>query len=705
MTRAGVAVVLFLFIAEWSYGAPRQRIVRMPEAKTSEQLIDAAERRGEINAETALVYRVLADFDDPRLPGHLRGNVESPAIDSSSVAEAVARYDSLSAGAKAILEPFLIPPFHVGSWAEASTPGITNFSLCGPVAIGSWSSVLSPSRNVRIWWNKANPGDAVVASNLTTVADRAVLTFTSLLGRSLISDGGSSGPCRGGDDAIDVALVDPKSKTVPFLPGTKAVSSYILLQRNPPDGVEMTLVHELFHVFQYTYDVKEFGVITNYKWLSEATATWAQHHYSPAGDSGKEHRAAPHFLDRPELPLYEVNAGHEYGAYLFFLYLTQKYGDQIIRNIWNATLSAGALDAVNNVIPGGFRERWPDFAREAWNREHVNTFQRTDALAAGAQPKDEFNAALGGGPDANQKMPIDMAPLTASYHRYVFSDPNVRIFYWINGLTMRTTRQRMVSEGEDFGEFYFVAPAAQEVKDEAKIQALVKVGGSWRTLDWSNERQARFCRQEADERIEELVLIYSNSQFRDPAKRLQHAAEPPIILLSNIACSGWRGETTFRDDTPILWTAKAANLVFEHAGMFAAQEGEALVLMGSRYDATGTGRAVISGSDGDCSYQGDQTFPLAPGGTLLFLVVHDNAPPQADTHRKYWGATGAASPPIFSYTVRCDDDSRVENAVPLFFFAKPLTFRVDQSGLRLAGQDEPLENGQMTWEWTFQAAP
>lgn len=715
MFKALAVVALSLFVTEWAHGATRRRAVIMPEAKTTAQMIDEAERRGEINAETALVYRVLADFDDPRLPAKFRGTAPSRAIDSSAAAEAVVRYDSLSEQAKAIVAPFLIPPFHQGSWANRSdAPSAAgrrqpdDLSLCGPVALGSWHSVLSPSRTVRIWWRDSNPGDAAVAASLTTVADKAILTFTSLLGRQPLPDGGSSGPCRGGDDAIDVALVDPKSKTVPFFPGTKAVPSYILLQRNPEDGVEMTLVHELFHVFQYTYNVREFGVITHYKWLVEATATWAQHHYSPAGNSGKEHRAAPFFLSDPSLPLYHVSAGHEYGAYLFFLYLTQKYGNDIVRNIWDATLSADALNAVNNVIAGGFRERWPEFAREAWNRDPANTFQRTDTLADGANPEGEYAAAIGANSDSHDTTPIDMAPLTASYHRYVFNDPNVRTFHWINGLTMRLTRRRLVVDGEDFGEFFFTAPAAQDVKDEAKVQALVKVGGSWRTLDWSNEQQGRFCRQKADERIEELVLIYTNSQFREPGKRLKHSAEPPILLLSNLACSGWRGDITYRDDDPVLWSATGKNLTFEYASPFNADEGSnGTALMGSYYYASGSVRATISGSDGDCSYSGDSTYPLAApgGGTTVFVVIHDNAPPSADVHRGYWGATGDASPPTFTYSRKCDDDADNVTVVPYFLFVPPRTFKADRSGLKIEGAHEPLEGGAMTWDWRLQASP
>ena len=82
---------------------------------TSEQLIDEALARGEIDSETALTYKVFAAFSDARLPSVYRGN-DQGLVDSHILAEVQARYASLSAATQANLDPFLIPPAYVGSW-------------------------------------------------------------------------------------------------------------------------------------------------------------------------------------------------------------------------------------------------------------------------------------------------------------------------------------------------------------------------------------------------------------------------------------------------------------------------------------------------------------------------------------------------------------------------------------------------------------
>jgi len=80
---------------------------------TSDELIEQALARGEIDSETALTYEVFAAVGDARLPAGYQG-----LVDSHIVAEVLARYDGLSAATQAIVNPFLIPPAYEGSWVE-----------------------------------------------------------------------------------------------------------------------------------------------------------------------------------------------------------------------------------------------------------------------------------------------------------------------------------------------------------------------------------------------------------------------------------------------------------------------------------------------------------------------------------------------------------------------------------------------------------
>src|SRR5689334_15056127 len=105
---------------------------------SSDELIDAALKRGELDAETALIYHVFSACFDPRLPTKYHGDDSKPS-EREVVGEVIERFSQLSPQAKATLEPFTIPPYHTGSWwdlrqnhALATTSAIAPAELrCG----------------------------------------------------------------------------------------------------------------------------------------------------------------------------------------------------------------------------------------------------------------------------------------------------------------------------------------------------------------------------------------------------------------------------------------------------------------------------------------------------------------------------------------------------------------------------------------------
>lgn len=72
----------------------------------------------------------------------------------------------------------------------------------------------------------------------------------------------------------------------------------------------------------------------------------------------------------------------------------------------------------------------------------------------------------------------------------------------------------------------------------AKVQALVKKKGKWVPLDgkedWSIEPFKTFCREKADERIEELVLIFSAGDLS--GKSFSPVGLKPMLWASDVPC-------------------------------------------------------------------------------------------------------------------------------------------------------------------------
>ena len=72
---------------------------------SSEALINAARQRGELNDETALLYKVYASFADPRLPTQFLGD-DTNAPASVALREVKAFTGTLSPATQALLAPF-----------------------------------------------------------------------------------------------------------------------------------------------------------------------------------------------------------------------------------------------------------------------------------------------------------------------------------------------------------------------------------------------------------------------------------------------------------------------------------------------------------------------------------------------------------------------------------------------------------------------
>ncbi|NJO81529.1 MAG: hypothetical protein HC828_01360 [Blastochloris sp.] len=116
-----------------------------------------------------------------------------------------------------MLGPFLVPPYHAGSWWEqagGSAPGASTQALrsCDgiedDIPLTTWRSVESPDGKVRVWWQARYPADSAKAEEYARVVGTIWQALATLMGREPPSDNGDMRPCRGGDDRLDISLVD-----------------------------------------------------------------------------------------------------------------------------------------------------------------------------------------------------------------------------------------------------------------------------------------------------------------------------------------------------------------------------------------------------------------------------------------------------------------------------------------------------------------
>ncbi len=213
---------------------------------------------------------------------------------------------------------------------------------------------------------------------------------------------------RGGDNRYDVYIKNLPSPILGLTYQEGLVDnyhyySYIELENdfagtqyasNPISEVKVTAAHEFFHAIQFGYDAFEFhytniNIDTTYKpWWLEATSTWMETQVYPEIPDYLGY--LPYFYNYPWMGMgsfsynyYDPRSLHPYACCIWPIYLSQKYGSNIIRQMWEgcATIAGynllPASDAIFNGLGSNFQDEFTEFA--VWNfhtadRANLNTF-------------------------------------------------------------------------------------------------------------------------------------------------------------------------------------------------------------------------------------------------------------------------------------------------------------------------------------------
>ena len=320
--------------------------------------------------------------------------------------------------------------------------------------------------------------------------------FERLLGRRPPSDAGVR--CFNGPDGrFDVYVTEARSigtltipkGTVavvhPYAPRETCEPRRPLFAVVPPDVRRAVLAHELFHAFQAAYDSEEPCHL--YAPWEEATATWAGDWIYPRDDAEHAHAGA---LTRPEWPVSAWN----YATWVFPRYLSEQHGPAIVRRIEEAKERRRSDVHVDAAIPGGFRERFPEFALYAWNQAPLPrvqglgpSYRAWDRLAHRPRAR-RTTLSLGGRRTATAPLPVKrMRVLARAYRRIVVADERIR----------RLTFENPAAGTENF-----------------HVRAIVRrADGSWTAENWDGRARVELCRDDPAQDVREIVLVYANSAF------------------------------------------------------------------------------------------------------------------------------------------------------------------------------------------------
>lgn len=488
------------------------------------ELIEAALANGSITKGTALLYHLYAGLSPNSLPAEFRGTGDD--LPGGALFQEIAlAWPTLAASEKAALQPYLLPPAADGSWVQE--PGFQAQAV-------QWETV-SNSR-IKVWWQTQRPEDAAKAAAILEELDGAIwpdiVNYMGGAQRAPISDLGQKGS--GGDGRYDVYLVhnaplEPGKKPVlgwvsPFLDAEgnlkcEVTPTYMVLNSRATLSPEFfsTLSHEFMHSVQFTYDVGSCG---DYRWLMESTATWVESWLYP--EVNQEHGFAGKYLaqiDQKPLEFWEFADERQYGSYLLWYHAQHNEGlFHAVRDVWAASSDPDSLVAVNSALSsaGGLREVWPESALYNWNRAPYEDFTTQDQLPYGAPWVDTDVKALNA--STSYAVPTDVGHMQQRHLNYSI-DSSVKRLTFINSFA---------------GNYDYYA----------KVQALVAINGEWlpQALDWTNEDRVSFCFDRPEEKVTQLVIIITNSNYTDRASVLD--AGPSELVATPTGCNGWTGSVT-----------------------------------------------------------------------------------------------------------------------------------------------------------------
>ncbi|HSS63665.1 MAG TPA: hypothetical protein VLS27_04470, partial [Gammaproteobacteria bacterium] len=384
---------------------------------------------------------------------------------------------------------------------------------------------------------------------------------------------------------------------------------------------------------------------SEYRWLWDATATWAEHFVFP--NDQLEHDDAGYFLRTLDESLEVDRSLRRYGAYLYFFHHVMKLDASIVRATFENAESFDSLTALDGALPGGIADHWAEFTAANWNDTNnppVDGYEAADGLKQGAADSTSFEIPVLTGPQHTLQLAIQgdgLEPLSAQYFWFKLNDPMIRSILFANGLTFNLEhgvppRLEAATGDETFFAREFALTPAET--DRLHVLALVKQNGMWNPdlLDLTDVAFATFCNEAASESLEEIVIIMANARWEDDERDpVQQPGLKSSLLLSNMGCGGWSGtasntadiETEFESTqfsaffTPVEFTRDTLSLEEIAAGAGEVHvPGIAIIPAGNIIGLTGmpwgsyriaqstTGQWNYSSVSGDCSESGSGTF-------------------------------------------------------------------------------------------------
>jgi hypothetical protein len=648
---------------------------------TSFELIDQAVATGRISAEQGLIYKVFAQFSDARLPVQYVGGGVGRQGDLITD-EVVAQAATLSDSAKETLTPFFVPPNDPRSWYYL--PRIGAAGLQASPSADQWLFKPAAGGKIRVFYWSADADAAAKATQIAAQFDAKIWSkLTTLMQKT---------PLPNASGTTDIYLWDSYIKnngtvvafdattlgiTVPAACDQTAVTIY--LPNGLPIGSEASAgllqyaTHEFMHAIQFAHTIQS---CSNYRWLKEATATWAEDYVYPQANS--EQQTASGYLDRPQARLDDGSGLHDYGAYLLFYYLTHSVDTsaRVVRYTWqNAATTGNSYQAMDNAVqqaaPGTMWHDvyWPLYLATLWNKAPFPQYYAPDGLTVTVAPDGGGSIPIST-PSGEQVTPLyaELPTGGAVFYDLKFPDSSVRSVSILNGLGYKLSTgdaTGAITYGVDGDETYLTEELPPEDLQGVTAELLLKAAGQDAkpgpqalTYPLASLPEFGHC-MDLQGPMEEIVVILSNGDFAHPDRILKAADLPVTVWANNVPCWQVTGtaSATDHDDDGMSYTVQGS-VTFGWPSQLPVPDtyqNVAYMLFPETPLAMLSAQAhwtVSAGSHSDCGYSGEGDYTATEEAGDL-LTLEQGLTPGSPTYRGYQGNAGADPGTTGSYTVTC----------------------------------------------------
>ncbi|MBN2103132.1 hypothetical protein JW835_03735 [bacterium] len=287
------------------------------------QQIQTDANTGRITESQALFYEALLIHDPSQLPSRYQEVTREPVKCGFGISSRLQQsWNLLSDEQQSVLEPYLVRP-------------VFPYSIVSPSGLFRLHYTTQGADSVSI--------DDADANGIPDFVEEAGKAF-DFAHEVIVNKMGFQQPPL--DDANgpewDVFFKDINSygytESLTYQPYIVMDNDFSDVYTKGLDGMRVTSAHEFFHLVQLGYQYRDSDVF-----LMEASAVWME---DVVYDHINDYLQYLHdFFSQENVPITRRNYLHEYGLCIWFHFLSKRYGQDIVRQIWDQIIHNAALQA------------------------------------------------------------------------------------------------------------------------------------------------------------------------------------------------------------------------------------------------------------------------------------------------------------------------------------------------------------------------